>query len=38
MMNNLKKAVAGVLVLVGSSVTMADGGEDRFEKVQRASE
>lgn len=30
-MNNLKKAVADIFILAGSSVAMADGGEDRFE-------
>ncbi len=31
MMNNLKKAVAGIFILAGSSVAMADDGGDRFE-------
>ncbi len=32
MMDNLKKAVVGIFILAGSSVAMADGGEDRFER------
>lgn len=31
MMNNLKKLMAGIFILAGSSVAMADDGGDRFE-------
>lgn len=30
-MDNLKKLMAGVFILAGSSMAMADDGEDRFE-------